>query len=228
LSLYLYEQIMLLALRDKEGTINPVSHYQFALAGAILADLLLHKFVHIDRSKRRKIVELDNFQICGDNIIDECLSKLKNANRRASIETWIHRFSSLRDLKHRVARQLCAKGILRADEDTILLIFRRRIYPELNPEPENKIIDKIRMAIIATDKHIDTEAIILLSIAKSTNLMSSILTRSEQKEYKARIKHLINGEITGPATKEAVEAMQAAVIIASIMPAIIASTTTST
>lgn len=225
--LYLYEQIMLLALRDKEGTINPMSHYQFALAGAILADLLVNNYVSIDITKRRKIVELSNFQICGDNIIDECLGKIKNAKRRAAIETWISRFSSLSDLKHRVARQLCQKGILRADEETILLLFRRRIYPEINPEPEKKIIENVHQALHQSDDKIDAKTIILLSIAKNTNLLGSLFNKSDQRKYKQRIKQLTNGDITGAATKEALEAMQAAVTVACVMPAIMASATIS-
>ncbi len=43
--LYLHEKIMLLALRDKEGTVNFGVNYSFAIGGAILAELLLSKHI---------------------------------------------------------------------------------------------------------------------------------------------------------------------------------------
>jgi hypothetical protein len=42
-SLYLYEEILLLALKDKEGTFFPMVSYHFAIGGAILAELLFKK-----------------------------------------------------------------------------------------------------------------------------------------------------------------------------------------
>ncbi len=43
--LHIYEEILLLALRDKQGTIFYDVHYPQALAAAILAELLLIKKV---------------------------------------------------------------------------------------------------------------------------------------------------------------------------------------
>jgi hypothetical protein len=42
-SLFLYEEVMLLALRDEEGTIASGTMYQYAIGAAILAELLLNK-----------------------------------------------------------------------------------------------------------------------------------------------------------------------------------------
>ena len=39
-------------------------------------------------------------------------------------------------------------------------------------------------------------------------------------ERKKRIEQVINGDVVGPATREAIEAMQAAVMVAVIMPAV--------
>lgn len=52
-SLFLQEEIMLLALRDKEGTIASGSMYQYAISGAILAELLLNNRIVVDESKKK-------------------------------------------------------------------------------------------------------------------------------------------------------------------------------
>ncbi len=52
--------------------------------------------------------------------------------------------------------------------------------------------------------------------------------RKEVRARKKRIQQIINGEIVGKATKEVIEACQAAVIAAAIIPAVVTSVSTST
>ncbi|MFQ5627741.1 MAG: GPP34 family phosphoprotein [bacterium] len=227
-TLFLHEEIMLLALRDREGTVEFGSMYQYAIGGAILAELLLTKRIAVDESRRKKLANVLPAEAPGDPVIDECYAKIKNAKRRATLETWVSRFANLRDLKHRVAKQLCRRGILRADEDKVLLIFTRKIYPEVNPEPERAIIQRLRTAIFTDTADLDARTVILLSLAKSADLLKFHFDKKELKTRKDRIKRIVNGEIAGSATKGAIEAMQAAVMVATIIPAIVASTTVTT
>jgi len=223
-TLYLHEEIMLLALRDREGTIEFGSMYQFAIGGAILAELLLTKRIAIDESRKKKLVTPVPTKTPGDPVIDECYAKVKNAKRRATLETWVSRFANLRDLKHRVAKQLCRRGILRADEDKVLLIFTRKIYPEADPEPERAIIQRLRTAIFTDTTDLDARTVILLSLAKSADLLKFHFGKKELKVRKKRIEQIINGEVAGRATKDAIEAMQAAVMVAAIIPSIVVTT----
>ena len=216
--LFLHEQILLLALRDKEGTIGFDVDWQHPIAGAIVAELLLNKRVRVDGSKRRKPVTVVDFTPLGDPIIDECLEKIKKMRIQPSIEALVSKFSDVRKLKHRLAQQLCRKGILKADEDTVLGLFKRKIYPEINPEPERKLIEQMREAIFTDKDDIDSRTVVLISLAQSAGLLTMVFDKKELKQRKGRIKQLINGEIVGKATKEAIEAMHAAVAIACFVP----------
>jgi len=226
-NLFLHEQILLLVLRDKEGTIELGSNYQYPIAGAIVAELLFTNRIKVDESNRRKVVDLIDSTPFGEPILDECLEKVKNAKRRASLQTLVTRFASVKNLKHRLAQRLCQRGILRADEDTVLLLFKRKIYPEVNPEPERELIKRLYEAIFTDSSDVDPKTVVLISLVQNSNLLHIVFNKKELKLRKARIKQLINGEITGKATKEAIEAMQAAVFVACIMPTIITSTVTS-
>ena len=226
-TLFLHEEIMLLALRDEEGTVASGSTYQYAIGGAILAELLLNKRIGIDEGKKKKLVNILGSTQVGDPLIDECLEKIGTAKRRASLQTWVSRFAGVKNLKHRVAEQLCRRGILRADEDKVLLIFTRKIYPEVDPEPEKKLIDRLREAIFTDINDVDPRTAVLVSLAHHADLLKNVFDKKELKHRKARIKQVINGEMTGKAAKEAIEAMQAAVIVACIIPAIAASTASS-
>lgn len=225
--LFLHEEIMLLALRDREGTIDTGSMYKYAIGGAILAELLLSNRIRVEKIKKKKFVELVDPKSTGDPVIDECITKLQTSKRRATLETWVSRFTGVKDLKNRIAIQLCRRGILRTDEDTVLLFFKRKIFPEVNPEPEKELIRKLENAIFTDVDEIDPRTVVLLALADSADLLKMVFDKKRIKGCKNRIKEIINGEMTGQATKEAIEAMQAAVMVAVITPTIVAATASS-
>jgi len=220
--LHLYEEILLLALRDHEGTIAEGTTYHYALGGALLAELLLCKRLSADCSSSKKLVDVVSDAAVGNDLLDECLAKVVTTKRRASLQAWVQRFSGIHSLKHRAAERLCTLGILRMDEDRVLWIFPRTIYPELDPRPEQKLIDRITRAI-ESDGHVDVETIVLVALAHHAGILKHIVDRRQLKARKARIHQLIEGNLPGDAVKGAIQAMQAAVCAAAIVPMIAAS-----
>lgn len=221
-----HEEIMLLALRDEKGTVEFGSMYGYALGGAILAELLLADRISVEEGKK-KLVNLVSDEPIGDPVIDECLKKIAKAKRRAVVQNWVQSFSSLKKLHHRIAQGLCDRGILRADEDTVLLIFRRKVYPEINPQPERRLIERLRKAIFGDNQRIDPRTAVLISLADGANLLAIPFNKKDLKKQKKRIEQVVNGEVMGKATKGAIEAAQAAAMVACIMPAMIAPTISS-
>ena len=222
--LFLHEEVMLLALKDEEGTVGTGVQYHFAIGGAIIAELLLANKIKVDDSKKRKLVDLVDPSPTYDPLIDECLEKMRVAKKRSNLQNLVSKFANTKNIKHRVALQLCKKGILRADEDKVLLIFTRKIYPEVNPEPENKLIERLREAIFTDTPEVDSRTVVLISIAKSADLLKMAFDKKELKKRKKRIEQIINGDLAGKATQEAIQAMQAAVMVATIIPAIVVTT----
>ena len=223
-NLFLHEEIMLLALRDEKGTIVPGTMFQYAIGAAVLAELLLNHRIAVDQASRSKLVDLVSSTPLGDPLLDQCLEKITTAKRRAALQTWVSRFAVVKNLKHLIAQQLCRRGILRADEDKVLLIFTRKIYPEVNPEPERELIERLRQAIFTDATDVDSRTVVLVSLANSATLLNVVFDKKMLKTRKARIKQIVNGEITGKAAQEAIQAMQAAVMVAVMMPAIMTTT----
>jgi len=211
-ALRFYEEIMLLALRDEKGTVSTefVAH---AIAGAVLADLRSLGRITVDDTKR-KLVTVLNADHMGDPVIDACLEKVRKANRRASLSTWINRLATVKKLQHLAAERLCDRGILRADKDKVLLFFTRKIYPEIDPIPEKKIIERLRGAIYDTTDRVDERTLILLSLANGAHLLGDTFGRKEIRKRKKDIKSLLMGEVIGNETRKVIEACQVAVIIA--------------
>ena len=223
--LYLHEAIMLLALKDKEGTFFTGVNYSFATGGAILAELMLNQRLSVEEKGKNKYAVVQNSTPLGDPVIDECLNKVVDAKRRQQLTTWVSRFAHVKNLKHRTAQRLVQKGILREDEDKVMLLFTRKIYPEFNPEPERKLMLRLEQAIFSDNKEIDTNTVVLLSLVKNAEILNSLFDKKQIKARKQHIEQVINGELTGKATQAAIQAMRAAVLVTSIMPAVIVATT---
>ncbi|WP_213998223.1 GPP34 family phosphoprotein [Arsukibacterium sp.] len=220
--LFLYEELMLLALRDEEGTIA-TGYIEYAVAGAIMAELLLTQRISLENS-RKQLVQVQNAETTDDPLLDECLNKIMDGKRRGSLRTWVSRVAGIKNLKHKVARRLCERGILHADEDKVLFIFKRRIYPQINPLPEKEIVERLRMAIFTDSDQLDPRSVVLISLADGVGLLGQTFGRKEVKARRERIKTIVKGELTGQVTKEVISACQTAVLVAAIMPAMVVTT----
>ncbi len=220
--LFLYEEIMLLALRDEEGTITTGFSEQL-VAGAILAELLLDQRISVDGT-RKQLVDIRNTQRTGDPIIDEFLGRMAVSKRRASLKNWVSFLARTKNLRHKVARQLCDRGILRADEDKVLFLFTRQVYPEIDPLPEKQIIDRLRAAIFTHCEQIDPRTVALIGLANGADLLSQTFGRKEIKNHRQRISQIVNGDLTGKATQEVIAACQAVLFFVVMTPVMISAT----
>lgn len=216
--LFLHEEVALLALRDEQGTFQLGLAFDYAVGGAILAELLLAGRLRVDESSKKQWVRITSSKPLGDPLVDECLDRVATAKRPASLQSWVSRFAHAKKLRPRVAEELCRRGILRADEDKVLWLFRRRIYPEVNPAPERRLLDRMRRAITKDTRDLDARTVAIISLAKSAGLLKLTLDKPTLKRRKVRIEKIINGEVAGKATQEALAAVQAALMVAVILP----------
>ena len=223
--LRLHEEILLLGLRDEKGTVAGNVWMNYALGGAILAELIVDGRLKVDVEGKKKFARVTSPRRMRDPVLGECLAKVRDAKRRARLETWVSRFASVKKLKERVAEDLCRTGILRAEEDKVLLIFSRKTYPEMNPVPEREIIARLRQAIFTKTREIDARTAILVSLADSTGILRATFDKKRLKKAKDRIEEIRSGDLTQGATKAAIEAAQAVILMTAIMPAVYSAAT---
>jgi hypothetical protein len=219
--LRLYEEIMLLALRDDKGTLLTYVA-EFAIAGALLAELMLDGRIAITDAKKQH-VGIRNTSPIGDPILDEALARIAKRKRPASVVSWLTQLAGAKWLRHRAARQLCRRGILRADEKTVLLFFKQKIYPELDPMPERRLLERMRAAVTSESGPVDPRTAAVVSLAHGTQILSAALGKDVVKRRKHRIEAIVRGEATGQAAKKAIQAHQAAMIAVTGVPVVIAS-----
>jgi Golgi phosphoprotein 3 len=222
--LHLYEEITLLALREEAGTVIGSGTFPCAVAGALAAELLLAGRIRVDET-RRHLVEVVSTERMGDPLLDECLQRIKTAGRRARLREWVLRFSRSKNLKGRAAGSLCRRGVLRVEEKAVLMVFRQKIYPEIDPGPEREIIGRLRKAIFTDTRQVDASTVVLVALAQAADLLKAHFPRGELRGRKTRIKKLTSGEVAGKATKEAIQGIQAAVMVAVMAAAIVPAAT---
>ena len=115
-------------------------------------------------------------------------------------------------MRDRLATRLCQRGILRAEEKEILLFFKRRSYPAVNPEPEREVVRRLHDAVF-TDAAVDARTIVLLSLANSARLLPIVFEKSALKARRDRVRMLVSQEELGDAVKGAIEAAEAAMVV---------------
>jgi len=211
-TLFLHHEIVLLALHEKRGTIAGGTRYRYAIGGAVLAELLLNKRIAVQPSGRKHLVEAVSAEPLGEPLVDRCLERINSERRRLSLQTLISRVADVKNLKDAVAQQLCKRNVLRAARGRILLIFRRKIYPQIDPEPKRELVERLRIAIFTDAMHVDPRTAILLSLADSTNVLSVVFDKKELSRRRTRIAEIVGGEIIGQAAREAIKTMQTAVV----------------
>ncbi|VUD46248.1 hypothetical protein TDB9533_00785 [Thalassocella blandensis] len=218
--LFLHEEVMLLALRDEEGTLA-IGYTEQVIAGAVVAQLLLDSRISVDDSRKR-LVSVEDKSPTGDPILDECLEKIAASKRQGSLQNWVASLAITHKLSLKVIQQLCERKILRADQDKVLFIFKRKIFPEINPEPEKLIVERLRAAIFTEQEDLDPRTIILVSLANWSGILRQTFGSKEVKARQPRIEKITNGELTGKATMDVITACQAAAMIAAVVPAVAA------
>ncbi len=221
-NLWLQEELLLIALHDEKGTLhNQASMLPYPLGAALLTELLLAERIALSADKR-PFVEITSDAPLNHQLIDECLVRIAESRKRARVDAWVNRFAGVKNLRHRVAVDLCRLGVLTEDEDRVLWLFKRRLYPQRDERVEQALIARLERAIFE-DGELDSRTALLISLADSADLLKIPFNRKRLKGRKQRIKAINAGEPLGAASRAAIEAVHAA-IVASTAATMIATT----
>lgn len=220
--LHLHEQLLLLALRDRKGTPESGTGYQqYALGGAVFAELALTGWIRIEEGRKALVEAVDGADRPRNEILADALGLVQSSKRPRRATHWVRTFSGLKNLRHRTASGLCRRGILRSTEAKMLIVFSRKAYPTLDPGPERELATCLRTAV-SGDGDVDPRLGIVISMAHATGLLRIALGRALIRKRKERLKEIVGGRhlsasghpamVTQQAIRTAVEVSQAAVL----------------
>ena len=218
--LHLHEEILLLALHDEKGTFHS-SMYSYALAGAVVTELLLEGRLQVVHGRgKRRYLEVASPDPTGDPVLDHALHRVEGSGRREQVSRWVSRLATERrpSLAHRVAEDLVEAGVLDRQEGRILGIFRRVRFPAVSQDgrgqdPEEALVARLEVALRG-DEDPEPRTAVVLALAHSAGILRHNVDRGLLKARKKRLEELARMDgITG-ATRDAIQAAQAAVMTA--------------
>ena len=191
--LHLHEQLLLLVLRDRKGTVDyRAGFYNLAMGGAILAELAFAEVVRIEESRKAFVEAAPATGRPRDEIMAEALDRVRNSKKRRRASAWVSTFGNLKASPAPDRSRALPPGHLRTKESQILLVFRRKLYPTIDPGPERELIDRLREAVMG-DGEIEAGLGVILSLAHATGSLRIHFERKELKARKARLKAITKG-----------------------------------
>jgi hypothetical protein len=211
--LALHEQVLLLVLTDRTGSLLDDTHFRFALAGAILSELLLNGYIELDSGEAGRLVTVTRRKRTGDPVLDDALREILRASRRTDPARWIERFSEHEELYLRVARQLCRKDVVKEHEGRVRLIFLRTVYVDLEPEVADEVTGRIRRAVFE-DGPVDARTALVASLASAGHILRAVFGDDAVEEREERIRNLMDHAEMSDEIRASAREAEAAVVTA--------------
>jgi len=203
------EDVLLLVLDDDSGTFvtEPDLNINYALAGALLADLALKGRVQADASR---LFVLDPAPT-GDNVQDAVLARIAEADEVQDCAYWVAEIGQKGDdLRERLLDRLVDRGILKRVEHKVLWVFETRRYSMIDGREEREIKRRI-MDCLLSDTPPSHEDAILVSLADACNLLDQMLSDKELHHLRGRIDAVAGSEAIGQAVAETIRQVRASV-----------------
>jgi len=208
--LTLAEQLLLLALDDETGKLLslPDRSLDYALAGAIIADLTRVGRVAVDRDT---IEILDRTPVASapEDIGLQELVKAEMTSLRGALS---HLAGDAHGLRKRLIGQLVGKGILKEEDKEFLWVFHFSRYPLADPTAESAIRQRLRNRILMKEVPATETDHVLISLVHVCDLESLLLSDEERKTHAERIREIWTRDKIGKAVMDCLEEIQKAIL----------------
>lgn len=202
------EEVFLLSLRD-DGRFG-VAGLQYALGGAILAELAFRDRVAVTGSGRKQRVGLLNASPTGVALYDECLGRVRDSRRPRPPAHWVSSFGVAAKARNRVGERLGERGVLRIERRRVLLVFPSRRHLQIDGGPRREVLLRLGGVVLDGQSDAERRTVALLAVAHGVGLLRFAFGRKAMRPYRAAVKQLVKDDPFGRAVRDAVAAAQAA------------------
>ncbi|GAA3860903.1 GPP34 family phosphoprotein [Saccharothrix violaceirubra] len=215
----LAEEIALLAYDDSGALRLGRPVFEYGLAGGVLLDLALAGRIDVVDNR---VTVLDPTPT-DHPVLDHALAAIA-ADKDRKPKDWVTRLS--KGLPDRVLSSLVDAGVLRREQDKVLLLFPRTRYPAPDggePAEETEARQRLARAITSEDP-VDPRTAALASLVAALRFERKVFKDLPHAQVKARLKTITEGDWAGKAVRRAVDEIHAVLTATVVIPAI---TTTS-
>lgn len=212
-SLTLPQALVLLALRDEDGTFMG-SWQKLVFAGAILSELYLRGILG-STGRKGKLVKVLTTRPTGSAALDDAVNLIACANKPKSLKRWVERLGNRSQSQRLLLEELIAMGALTSEQKKILLVFNATRWPEANGSYEAALKQNMADAMFTNGADVSERIGTTICLANQANLLKRNFDREQLSAHKRRIKQITDGAgLANPATKSAISAVQGAIVAA--------------
>lgn len=211
----LAEEITLLSLDDESGAVKQRQSVGWAVAGALLIELVLAKRVRVSG----KYLELVDSPPIGEELLD---------GRSESIRTWMRGRSKRRvsdwltkDQAKAIGaavERLSERGVVMEERRKALGMFPVRRFPEADGTVERELRERLAAAVLKGAEP-DERTASLIAVIHAAGLHGLAFPGAPRKEIKARTAELADGQWAAESIRSAIRDMRlamAAVTVATV------------
>lgn len=217
------EDLLLLLLDDESGDpLTDGTKLPRVLAGAVLLELALDGYVTPadegeDVKKGRLVVRLDGTP--DDPILARTLDVIRDARRPMKPEAVIEKLDT--ELRTAVFERVIDRGWVRESRRKVLGIFPAKTWPSVDESHEREVRHELGGVLI---EGLDPapRAAALISLLSAVDAAAKAFPEAERKAIRKRAKDIAEGEWAGAAVRKAVDAINTAVFVAVMVPAVAA------
>lgn len=217
------EDLLLLMLDEEKGrpTVDGTK-FTHTLAGALLVELSLLGLVESDSPPDKQAKGKGRIHAVGAAPADPVLALAWNAfsDKPRGASAVIQAIDS--KVKGPLLERLVAKGWVREERSKVLGIFPSTKFPEADPRHEAELRSRIAGVLDGTDP--DPRSAVLISLLFAADALKALFPDADRKDLKARAEVISDGEWGGAAVRQAVQAVNAAVMTAVMIPVLISTT----
>lgn len=221
-TLTLADELLLLAYNDLGRSDVGQPALDYGLAGGLLIELILAERIAIRDDGR---IAVTNPAPVGEPRLDEALARIVG-DRPRKPKDWVVKLSG--GLRDKTLEAVIAAGILRRERETVLWVFRRTNFP--SPDGREPVVEtQVRQrltAAVASAGPVEPRTAALCALVRAVQLEKQVFATMPKDQVKARLKEISEGETVAAATRKAIEDMQAAVMVAVMVPVITTTTIT--
>ena len=189
--LTLHEEVLALVLTDRTGSLLQETRFRYAVAGAVLAELVLRGYAELDGDSADALVTPLRKKQTGDEVLDVALKELWTATRRTYPERWVDRFVEMEEIHMGTARELCRDGVLDEHPGRVRLVFRRTVYADLDPGVQEALTERVRSAVFGSGP-VDVRTGVVAGLADAGNILDAVFSGEDVDSRRERVRTLVD------------------------------------
>lgn len=190
------EEILLLLLRDEDGSFLPIDKYvlERALVGSVLIELAFADRIDTDPTQ---LIVIDCTPT-GKPLLDRTLERIAGSKKIRDTKVWIEMLSSEEGaaIRENVLTSLVERGILEQQKKKFMWVFRSSRYPVIDRMAKRDIKKRI-MGILFSNEIPGPRDIALICLADVCDILRVIFKESEITQITPRIKQLRKMDLIG-------------------------------